>query len=79
VSVPGWGLGGTTVLVLLVLFGSVTAMLMPILTALIAIAAGVSVNALVSHRDRTQLVVIAYQTGLVRPRPQSAHRQDPNQ
>jgi RND superfamily putative drug exporter len=37
------------VLVLLVLFGSVTAMLMPILTALIAIAAGVSVNALVSH------------------------------
>jgi RND superfamily putative drug exporter len=37
------------VLVLLVLFGSVTAMLMPILTALIAIAAGVSVNALISH------------------------------
>jgi RND superfamily putative drug exporter len=37
------------VLVLLVLFGSVTAMLMPILTALIAIAAGVSVNALVSR------------------------------
>jgi RND superfamily putative drug exporter len=37
------------VLVLLVLFGSVTAMLMPILTALIAIAAGISVNALISH------------------------------
>jgi putative drug exporter of the RND superfamily len=37
------------VLVLLVLFGSVIAMLMPILTALIAIGAGISVNALVSH------------------------------
>ena len=37
------------VLVLLVLFGSVTAMLMPILTTLIAVAAGISVNALVSH------------------------------
>lgn len=36
-------------LVLLVLFGSVTAMLMPILTALVAIAAGISVNALISH------------------------------
>lgn len=40
---------GVAVLVLLVLFGSVTAMLMPILTALLALAAGVSVNALVSH------------------------------
>lgn len=40
---------GVAVLVLLVLFGSVTAMLMPILTALIAIAAGTSVNALISH------------------------------
>lgn len=40
---------GAAVLVLLVLFGSVTAMLMPILTALVAIAAGMSVNALVSH------------------------------
>jgi putative drug exporter of the RND superfamily len=40
---------GAAVLVLLVLFGSVTAMLMPILTALVAIAAGVSVNALISH------------------------------
>jgi len=40
---------GVAALVLLVLFGSVTAMLMPILTALIAIAAGISVNALISH------------------------------
>ncbi|NUT21809.1 MAG: MMPL family transporter [Hamadaea sp.] len=40
---------GAAVLVLLVLFGSVTAMLMPILTALVAIAGGMSVNALVSH------------------------------
>jgi putative drug exporter of the RND superfamily len=37
------------VLVLLVLFGSVIAMLMPILTALIAIAAGVGLNGLISH------------------------------
>jgi RND superfamily putative drug exporter len=37
------------VLVLLVLFGSVIAMLLPILTALIAIAAGISLNALISH------------------------------
>jgi RND superfamily putative drug exporter len=36
-------------LVLLVLFGSVTAMLMPLLTALVALGAGVSVNALVTH------------------------------
>jgi putative drug exporter of the RND superfamily len=40
---------GFAVLVLLVLFGSVVAMLMPILTVLVAIAAGVSVNALISH------------------------------
>ena len=40
---------GVAVLVLLILFGSVTAMLMPILTALIAIAAGISVNSLISH------------------------------
>jgi putative drug exporter of the RND superfamily len=37
------------VLVLLVLFGSVVAMLMPILTVLVAIGAGVSLNALISH------------------------------
>jgi RND superfamily putative drug exporter len=37
------------VLVLLLLFGSVVAMLMPILTALVAIAAGISVNALITH------------------------------
>jgi RND superfamily putative drug exporter len=36
-------------LVLLVLFGSVTAMLMPLLTALVALGAGVSVNALITH------------------------------
>jgi putative drug exporter of the RND superfamily len=40
---------GIAVLVLLVLFGSVVAMLMPILTAGIAIGAGISVNALISH------------------------------
>ncbi len=40
---------GFAVLVLLVLFGSVVAMLMPILTVLVAIAAGISVNALISH------------------------------
>jgi len=37
------------VVVLLVLFGSVTAMLLPILTALVAIGAGIGVNALISH------------------------------
>jgi putative drug exporter of the RND superfamily len=37
------------VLVLLVLFGSVVSMLMPIVTVLVAIAAGVSLNALISH------------------------------
>jgi RND superfamily putative drug exporter len=37
------------VLVLLVLFGSVMAAAMPILTALAAIAAGISVNALITH------------------------------
>lgn len=36
-------------LVLLVLFGSVTAMLMPLLTALVAVGAGFSVNALLTH------------------------------
>ncbi|MGN9913511.1 MMPL family transporter [Phytohabitans sp. LJ34] len=49
---PGLATGvglGVAALVLLVLFGSVTAMLMPILTALVAIAAGISVNALISH------------------------------
>jgi putative drug exporter of the RND superfamily len=40
---------GFAVLVLLVLFGSVVAMLMPILTVLVAIAAGISLNALISH------------------------------
>jgi putative drug exporter of the RND superfamily len=40
---------GIAVLVLLVLFGSVVAMLMPILTAGVAIGAGISVNALISH------------------------------
>lgn len=40
---------GIAVVVLLVLFGSVVAMLMPILTALAAIAAGISVNAFISH------------------------------
>jgi putative drug exporter of the RND superfamily len=40
---------GFAVLVLLVLFGSVVAMLMPILTVIVAIAAGISVNALISH------------------------------
>jgi putative drug exporter of the RND superfamily len=37
------------VLVLLVLFGSVTAMLMPIVTVLVALGAGISVNALITH------------------------------
>lgn len=36
-------------LVLLVLFGSVTAMLMPLLTALVAVGAGFCVNALITH------------------------------
>jgi putative drug exporter of the RND superfamily len=40
---------GAAVLVLLVLFGSVVAMLMPIMTALIAILAGTDVNAVLSH------------------------------
>jgi RND superfamily putative drug exporter len=40
---------GVAVLVLLVLFGSVVAMLMPILTVLVAIVAGISVDALISH------------------------------
>jgi RND superfamily putative drug exporter len=40
---------GFAVVVLLVLFGSVVAMLMPILTVLVAIGAGVGVNALISH------------------------------
>lgn len=40
---------GVSVLVLLVLFGSVAAMLMPLLTALTAIAAGIGANALISH------------------------------
>jgi putative drug exporter of the RND superfamily len=40
---------GIAVLVLLLLFGSVVAMLMPILTVLIAIGAGINVNALISH------------------------------
>jgi putative drug exporter of the RND superfamily len=44
------GIGlGAAVLVLLVLFGSVVAMLMPIVTVLAAIAAGISVNAFISH------------------------------
>ncbi|MGW0665107.1 MMPL family transporter [Streptodolium elevatio] len=37
------------VLVLLLLFGSVTAMLMPLLTALVALGAGFCVNALITH------------------------------
>ncbi|HEX3650746.1 MAG TPA: MMPL family transporter, partial [Pseudonocardiaceae bacterium] len=37
------------VVVLLVLFGSVTAMLMPLVTVLVAIGAGNSVNALITH------------------------------
>jgi RND superfamily putative drug exporter len=40
---------GVAMLVLLVLFGSVVAMLMPLLTVLAAIAAGNSVDALVTH------------------------------
>jgi RND superfamily putative drug exporter len=40
---------GAAALVLLVLFGSLIAMLMPILTALAAIAAGISVNSLITH------------------------------
>jgi RND superfamily putative drug exporter len=40
---------GVAVLVLLLLFGSVVAMLMPILTALAAIAAGSSIDALITH------------------------------
>jgi RND superfamily putative drug exporter len=40
---------GVAVLVLLLLFGSVVAMLMPILTVLAAIAAGIFINALISH------------------------------
>jgi RND superfamily putative drug exporter len=37
------------VVVLLVLFGSVIAMLMPLVTVLVAIGAGISVNALITH------------------------------
>jgi RND superfamily putative drug exporter len=40
---------GAAVLVLLVLFGSVTAMLMPLVTVLVAIGAGNSVNGLITH------------------------------
>jgi putative drug exporter of the RND superfamily len=40
---------GAAVLVLLVLFGSVTAMLMPIVTVLVAIGAGTGVNGLITH------------------------------
>jgi putative drug exporter of the RND superfamily len=50
---------GVAVLVLLVLFGSVVAMLMPILTVLAAVAAGISVNALVSHVMSTNAATLA--------------------
>jgi putative drug exporter of the RND superfamily len=40
---------GAAVLVLLVLFGSVVAMTLPIVTVLVAIGAGISVNSLISH------------------------------
>lgn len=40
---------GVAMLVMLVLFGSVVAMLVPMVTVLVAIAAGISVNSMVTH------------------------------
>ena len=57
---------GAAVLVLLVLFGSVTAMLMPIMTVLVAIGAGISVNSLVTHvlNENTATLAIALMIAL---------------
>jgi RND superfamily putative drug exporter len=57
---------GVAVLVLLVLFGSVTAMLMPLLTVLVAIGAGISVNALITHvlNENTATLAIALMIAL---------------
>lgn len=59
------GRAGAAVLVLLVLFGSVTAMLMPIMTVLVAIGAGISVNSLVTHvLENTATLAIALMIAL---------------
>ena len=57
---------GVAVPVLLVLFGSVTAMLMPLITALLAIGAGISVNALITHvlNENTATLAIALMIAL---------------
>jgi RND superfamily putative drug exporter len=57
---------GVAVLVLLVLFGSVVAMLMPIITAGVAIGAGISVNALITHvlNENTATLAIALMIAL---------------
>jgi putative drug exporter of the RND superfamily len=57
---------GVAVLVLLVLFGSVVAMLMPIITAGVALGAGISVNALITHvlNENTATLAIALMIAL---------------
>jgi putative drug exporter of the RND superfamily len=50
---------GVAAMVLLVLFGSVVAMLMPIVTVLVAIAAGISLNALISHVTNMNTATLA--------------------
>jgi putative drug exporter of the RND superfamily len=57
---------GVAMLVLLVLFGSVAAMLMPIITVLVAIGAGISVNALITHvlNENTATLAIALMIAL---------------
>lgn len=57
---------GVAVLVLLVLFGSVIAMLMPIVTAGVAIGAGISVNSLITHvlNENTATLAIALMIAL---------------
>lgn len=57
---------GVAVLVLLVLFGSVVAMLMPIVTAGVAIGAGIGVNSLITHvlNENTATLAIALMIAL---------------
>jgi putative drug exporter of the RND superfamily len=57
---------GVAVLVLLVLSGPVTAMLMPLITVLVAIGAGISVNSLITHvlDENTATLAIALMIAL---------------
>jgi RND superfamily putative drug exporter len=57
---------GVAMLVLLVLFGSVVAMLMPIITVIVAIGAGISVNSLITHvlNENTATLAIALMIAL---------------